>query len=60
MLSEMEEIIEYKNGENEPEKRTAIKNTWIKRFFFLLFIIFTPKVNLWIRLRISLFLGSSI
>jgi FKBP12-rapamycin complex-associated protein len=31
MLAELEEIVAYKQSEKEPEKREAIRKTWIKR-----------------------------
>lgn len=31
MLSELEEIVTYKTSDKEPEKRLAIKRTWMKR-----------------------------
>ena len=32
MLSELEEIMAYKQSADQPERQQTIKDTWIKRF----------------------------
>jgi hypothetical protein len=32
MLSELEEVIAYKQLEDQPERQKTIKKTWVKRF----------------------------
>ena len=35
MLSELEEIIAYKQYADQPERQAAMRKTWMKRFVFL-------------------------